>query len=501
MITSDGALKTLPEGWSLASFLEVIDYEGGSQPPRKEFIYNEKHGYVRLLQIRDFGAKPVPTFVPDSRKLKKATADDLLLARYGSDSADDSLGRICFGLGGAYNVALVKLIFSRVHLNKDFVRLFLSGPWFRSAISVNSRSCQMGFNRDDLRWLTFPLPPLAEQERIATHAATLLSCVATAQGRLANVPTLLKRFRQAVLAAACSGRLTEGWREKNPPAQTGEQLFRSILGKSPITIPPDSVALNDLPDSWALATLDQVSSLVTDGDHNPPKRAATGIPHLTAKNIKKWGINFDDCTFITQRDFETTRSRYEPKEDDVIVTCVGTIGQTAIVPKGCVFSADRNLAAIRLKPNALLPTVAQYLLNAPPWFNVVREGSSSTAQPHLYLKTLRALIVPLIPLVEQSEIARRVQALFDLADRIERHASAAALRANKLTQSILAKAFRGELVPTEAELARREGREYEPASVLLERISAERESARRVESKENRPKILSRTRRRGAASA
>ena len=89
------------------------------------------------------------------------------------------------------------------------------------------------------------------------------------------------------------------------------------------------------------------------------------------------------------------------------------------------------------------------------------------------------------PLAEQHEIVRRVEALFRLADAIDKRVAAATARAEKLTQAILAKAFRGELVPTEAELARREGREYEPASVLLERIrvkattSAEERAPRR----------------------
>jgi type I restriction enzyme S subunit len=84
------------------------------------------------------------------------------------------------------------------------------------------------------------------------------------------------------------------------------------------------------------------------------------------------------------------------------------------------------------------------------------------------------LLVPQPPLAEQHEIVRRVEALFRLADAIEKRVALATARAEKLTQAILAKAFRGELVPTEAELARREGRGYEPASVLLERIRAER---------------------------
>jgi type I restriction enzyme S subunit len=82
------------------------------------------------------------------------------------------------------------------------------------------------------------------------------------------------------------------------------------------------------------------------------------------------------------------------------------------------------------------------------------------------------------PLAEQHEIVRRVEALFQLADAIEKRVAAATARADKLTQAILAKAFRGELVPTEAELARRKGRAYEPASVLLERIKAQNDKSK-----------------------
>jgi len=83
---------------------------------------------------------------------------------------------------------------------------------------------------------------------------------------------------------------------------------------------------------------------------------------------------------------------------------------------------------------------------------------------------VKQFLVPLPPLPEQHEIVRRVDALFALADRIEAEVAAARGKTETMRQSILARAFSGRLVPTEAELARREGREYEPASVLLERI-------------------------------
>jgi len=93
--------------------------------------------------------------------------------------------------------------------------------------------------------------------------------------------------------------------------------------------------------------------------------------------------------------------------------------------------------------------------------------------------------LPVPPHAEQIDIVRRVEALFKLADAIERRVEAATKRADKLTQAILGKAFRGELVPTEAELARREGRTYEPASALLERSGREKESKSEDKTKPN----------------
>jgi type I restriction enzyme S subunit len=102
--------------------------------------------------------------------------------------------------------------------------------------------------------------------------------------------------------------------------------------------------------------------------------------------------------------------------------------------------------------------------------------ASETTQKNINLEILREVAVPVPPLKEQREIVRCVEVLFKLADAIEKRVAAATARAEKLKQSILAKAFRGELVPTEAELARRDGRIYEPASALLGRIKSEENS-------------------------
>jgi cell division FtsZ-interacting protein ZapD len=115
--------------------------------------------------------------------------------------------------------------------------------------------------------------------------------------------------------------------------------------------------------------------------------------------------------------------------------------------------------------------------------------------------------VYLPPLEEQQEVVRRVEVLFRLADKIEKRVGAATRRADKITKAILAKAFRGKLLPTEAKLAQKEGRDYESASALLERVKAEDEKIASATSdgslKQSRTSHLPRYRRsrRGSSSA
>ena len=173
--------------------------------------------------------------------------------------------------------------------------------------------------------------------------------------------------------------------------------------------------MSDLPRGWAITSLCEVATLITDGDHNPPKRVPEGVPHLTARNVKGGHLLLDRCTFISPEDFARMSRRYAPLPGDVIVTCVGTLGQTAIVPESLAFSADRNLAAIR--PNgAILSSFLKAALDAPEPQAIMKGGSGSTAQPHLYLSDLRRLKIRVPPLAEQGRIIAAIEEQFSLLD-------------------------------------------------------------------------------------
>jgi type I restriction enzyme, S subunit len=164
----------VPEGWEGTTFGRQIDFKGGNQPPKSTFVYEPTDGYVRLLQIRDFENDDKPAYIPAGATKVRCTKKDILIARYGA-----SLGRICRGKEGAYNVALVKLMLSD-KLYSDFTYYWLNGEHFQNFLArVGSRSAQAGFNKDDLAPLSLAIPPLTEQKRIAEILSSVDETIAS----------------------------------------------------------------------------------------------------------------------------------------------------------------------------------------------------------------------------------------------------------------------------------------------------------------------------------
>jgi type I restriction enzyme S subunit len=347
------------------------------------------------------------------------------------------------------------------------------------------------------------VPPLQEQHRIVEAIESYLTRLDAAVALLERLQRNLKRYRASVLKAAVEGRLVpteaELARKEGRSYEPASELLKRILVerrkkwienaaekarvkaekkaheagkpwthaddvktlekerakatkkyKEPAT--PDLSALGaqagttNLPEGWCWAMLESLAVLITDGDHNPPKRVAEGVPHLTAKHVKGWRITSDGCSFVSEGGFERTRARYEPFAGDLIVTCVGTVGEAAIVPEGLVFSADRNLAGIRVVREGVVPEYLLFVLSSSTVQRLLHNLSGSTAQPHLYLGDLRKLLIPVPPKIEQERIAARAAEQVSCTERIVRDLDQARIRAVTLRQSILKWAFEGKLV-------------------------------------------------------
>ena len=172
------------------SLTDICDFQGGTQPPKDEWIDQPAQGYVRMLQIRDFtqSDKNYIEYVKDTGKLKTCIEDDILIGRYGA-----SIGKILTGLAGAYNVAIVKTIPDEKVVSKKYLYWYLNSQYFQRFISnVGSRAAQAGFNKNDLGVAQIPLVDKERQEEICEVLEKANKLISLRKQQLAKLDELIK---------------------------------------------------------------------------------------------------------------------------------------------------------------------------------------------------------------------------------------------------------------------------------------------------------------------
>jgi type I restriction enzyme, S subunit len=306
------------------------------------------------------------------------------------------------------------------------------------------------YSFDQIAEHEIPLPPFREQQRIAAQLEMLLGKVTTCRQRSEKLPPLLKRFRQSVLAAACSGRLTADWRKENAN--------------------PANDFKNDLPSGWRETVVSDVIESLKYGTAQKCSREKRGVPVLRIPNIVDGIISHSDLKYAELAEKEFQQLRLCPGDIFLIRSngSVSLVGKCALVRE-----VERDFAyagyLIRLRPDAerVLPVFLNLLLGS---YDVRMQieipARSTSGVNNINSEEVRALRFSLPPLGEQQEIVRRVNDLFALADQLEARLAKARGQVDKLTPSLLARAFAGKLVPQDPN--------DEPASVLLERIRAKK---------------------------
>jgi type I restriction enzyme S subunit len=169
-----------------------------------------------------------------------------------------------------------------------------------------------GLSRDDVYACRFPVAPLAEQKRIVAKVEALLERVGKAREWLDRVPGILKKFRQSVLAAACSGRLTADWREMNGAGKTGISILRRLqdehrksweLVRTPKkykpAVRPASELDCELPDTWAIASPEEVCEFIVDCPHSTPKWTDEGEICLRTTNFKPGLLDLTEVRYVS----------------------------------------------------------------------------------------------------------------------------------------------------------------------------------------------------------
>ena len=501
----------LPEGWVPTTLGEVCELNP-SKPPRDFFTADAPVTFVPMAAVdADSGTIAAPEVRPFATVRKGFTSfrdGDVIMAKI-TPCAENGKAAVANSLqnGIGFGSTEFHVLRPSQAVLAEYVYRFIRQEAFRDAATAEMTG-SVGQKRVPAWFLEqafMPLPPLAEQKRIVAKIDALLARVDPARERLAKVPAILKRFRQSVLAAACSGRLTEDWREVNPVAGSVDDLVRELRVRreseagSPIARQDvrqiyESPEENDgsgLPESWRFVALNKLCASFDYG--TSAKSQPSGIvPVLRMGNLQNGEIDWQDLVFTSNAE---EIQRYSLAPNTVLFNRTNS---PELVGKTAIYRGERPaiFAGYLIRIVNFPQLSAEYLnlcLNSGYARDFCsREKTDGVSQSNINARKLGTFEVPLCPLTEQREIVRRVEGLFKLADAIEKRVATATARAEKLTQSILAKAFRGELVPTEAEFARRAGREYEPAFALLARTQAgaARDTGARLERRRRAPATL-----------
>lgn len=311
-----------------------------------------------------------------------------------------------------------------------------------------------------LKECKIPVAPLDQQKRIVAEIEKQFSRLDEAVANLKRVKSNLKRYKAAVLKAAVEGRLVETEaelaRREGRSYETGEQLLQRILenrrsqwqgkGKYKEPAAPDTTDLPESPEGWVWATWDQISNWVTYGFTRPMPHVEEGVPIVTAKHVIDGRIELNDTHKTPYQSYVELSDKDRPEPGDILITKDGTIGRAAVVPQHDGFCINQSVAVVWLRScpihrQYLLGIIESELVQKP-----VREKARGVAIKHLSITDFARLPLPIAPLEEQQRIVAEVDRRLSLLRETEAQVDANLQRAERLRQSILSRAFSGELV-------------------------------------------------------
>lgn len=520
---------TLPNGWATPQLEDLMEFviggDWGKDPDFKDDDFVEAF-CIRGTEFRHWNQEKGVSRVLRKIKLssleKRALKDGDILIEISGGGPDQPVGRTVhidsksLAVKPEHPTVCTNFIrLSRPYTNIDsrYVNYYLQTFYLSGEVTNYQGGSNNLRNLKFKEYCTIPVPfaPLNEQIRIADKLDSLLAKVDTAQKHLDKIPVLIKRFRQSVLAAATSGELTKEWRvrknlsisideinqaykkgiiiEKNNEYKVKGKFPKSDSWKNNIPTPhlptqEDIERFGIYPKNWEFVSLDQLTRFVKDGPHFSPNYTEEGIPFISGRNVTQDGIDFSTCKYISRELHNEFSKRCKPLKGDILYTKGGTTGIACVNTLDTEFNVWVHVAVLRVTDeNVIHPSYVSLALNSPKCYERSQFYTHGVANRDLGLKRMIKICFAIPNIEEQKEIVRRVESLFALADTVEKQYQQAQKRIDRLTQSILAKAFRGELVPQDPN--------DEPAEELLKRIQAEREAQKPV--KKGKRKTNSRT--------
>ncbi len=482
--------EDLQDRWATVKFQDVVE----SLQPGFACGKRDENGYVQL-RMNNIGLEgrlvtdsllKVPKSETDFKKYKLQKGDVI----FNNTNSAELVGKTIL-----FNDEVENCVYSnhltRIRVKKEvtlpeFIMNYLRLQQRRGAFELLCRRFvgQAAVPRESLLNLDLPLPPLKEQKAIVAKIEELFSESRSARKALDKVPEIMKKLRQSVLTSAFSGKLIPleyvgdevelqkqiiDNKRKVDELRSGGKKTKKTLDESP----EHSVELPELAQGWIWTTFSMVCSKVQDGTHFSPKiqykePGKNRYLYITAKNIKDDGIDLSDVTYVDENFHNGVYEHSNPERGDVLLTKDGVkTGAVTVNTLSEPFSILSSVAFFKPIRASINERFLMYYLKSPLGFKMITGQMTGTAIKRIILDKLRSSPIPVPTLPIQEKIVAKIDELFALSASIETNLATAKGRAILIEQSILAKAFRSELVTYLND---------EPVSIVPERIKKSREN-------------------------
>jgi len=387
--------------WSRRKLSAVLRIQNGFAFDSKQFTAD---GGTPLIRIRDLkcGLSTETNFVGPFDQRYVVHAGDFLIGMDGEFA--------CFewrGPDALLNQRVCKLTGFADGIEPRFL-FYGINSYLKDIEDVTTFTTVKHLSSKQIADIDFPLPPLQEQRRIVAVLdeafAAIATATANAEKNLANVRELFESEIERQV----------GWKE------------------------PSTVMLEDLADG------------ITDGDHQPPPKATSGVPFITISNIIKdlHEIDFSNTFLVPRAYYEALNPKRRPRRGDILYTVTGSFGIPVVVDEGREFCFQRHVGLIRPK-GEVDSRWLYYVLRSQTALQQAHAAATGTAQRTVGLKALRSFSIPNIPPAEQKRIARRLDCLRSEVELLSRCQAKRGEMLAELRQSLLHRAFSGELTQRE----------------------------------------------------
>ena len=302
-----------------------------------------------------------------------------------------------------------------------------------------------GLSANALHALVFPLPPLAEQERIVDcihKVKPFIDHYSEVEKELYALNTgFPDQLRKSILQLAVQGKLVPQDPSDEPASVLLERIraekerliaagkikrdkHESVIfrrdnshyekfGESEAALIDDEIPF-DIPETWQWVRLQAVCSTITDGEHKTPRRVSLyqGFYLLSARNIRDGSLALDNVDYVDEAEYNAISKRCNPQKNDILISCSGSIGRICRIDDDNKYVMVRSAAMV--SPIIISSEFLMYALQSDSVQLQIKSKTKQTAQANLFQGAIRELLIPLPPLNEQNRICTALHPLLQL---------------------------------------------------------------------------------------